>query len=83
MRGHMNIKRVRNGIYTVPPIISRRCSVVTAEPHAVAAFLWATESAVTTEQEGGWLPLAVRTFVEENNIFTLQECWAQIIQPVA
>jgi len=57
--------------------------VVTAEPHVVAAFLWATESAVTTEQEGEWFPLAARTLVEEITLFTLQEYWSQIIQPVA
>lgn len=33
--------------------------MVTDEPHGVAAFVWATESA---EQEGGRLPLAVRKF---------------------
>lgn len=40
-------------VYGRVNIHSGRCMVVTSELHALVAFLWATESAATTEQEGG------------------------------
>lgn len=45
-------RRAEGYTYSATHFFPGSACLVIAEPHAMAAFVWATESAVTTEQEG-------------------------------